>query len=100
MGVFIVCVDISEMRVRWDKNHNFSNNVQSYVDGTDFFGISEKINIVLAGENDYTVTSTNILPRTLKPSQKIAHDVIVQAAVQPGGTSCMENENNIIFLVG
>ena len=38
---------------------------------------------------------TNILRSTLTPSQKIAHDVIVQAAVQLPSTSCMENETDL-----
>ena len=30
-------VEIIEIHVRQDKNHNFSNHVKSYADGTDFW---------------------------------------------------------------
>ena len=86
-------VDAGDIGLRWDKNYDFSNHVQIYEDGTDFVSISEMFDNFLAGEIDRTVTRTDRLYVTLKPSQKIAHDVIVEAAVQPFGTSRTENES-------
>ena len=77
MGRLDTGVEVGEIFVGWDKNRDFSNHVQSYVDGTAFVGISEKFDNFLACEIDLTVTCTNILRKTLKPSQKIAHEVIV-----------------------
>ena len=84
-------VEIEKINVRWDKNQDFLNNVQSCVDGTDIVDINESLDNSLAGKIDWTVTHTNIYCSTLKSSQKIAHDVIVQAAVQLVGTSCTEH---------
>ena len=47
----------------------------------DSVGISEGLDNVLAGGINCTATCPNILRSTLKPSQKIAYGVIVQAAV-------------------
>ena len=91
-------VEAGEICVRCNKNDDFSNHEQSYADDTDFVGISEKLDNFLAGEIDLTATCTDIICDTLKPSQKIAHDVIVQDAVQPEGTSCTENANYFIFV--
>ena len=52
-------VDVCNIRVNWDNNHDFSNHVQSYADGADFFGISRMIEKNLAGEIDCTVTCTD-----------------------------------------
>ena len=76
---------------RWGKNHDFSNHVQSHVDGTNFVAMCEAFDNDLAGEVDHTITSINRLRSTLKPSQMIAWDVIELAAVQPKGASCTEN---------
>ena len=73
----------------------FLNHVQCYVDGMNFVSISEGLDKFLEGEVVYTVIFTDRCSCTLKPSQKIAHDIIVQAAAQPLGTSCMENEDSI-----
>ena len=43
--------------INWD-NFDFSNHIQSYVLGTDFFGISKMFDIFLAGEIDRTFTHT------------------------------------------
>ena len=90
-----VGVDIGEICVCWDKNHDFSNLIQFYVDGTNFVTISEVFDNFVAGEFDCTVTHTDKFRRTLNPSQMITHGVSVQSSVQPFGTSCMENENNM-----
>ena len=74
-------VEAGEIIVCWDIIHDFSNHVQSYVDGTDFISISENLDIFLAGEIECTAACDNIHHITLKPSWKIAHDVIIQSDV-------------------
>ena len=69
-----------------------SNHVQSYIDSIDFVGISKTLDDFLPGEVDCTVTLTNRLRRTLKPSKKVAHDGILQATLQPHGIYYTENE--------
>ena len=63
-------VDAGDIGLRWDKNYDFSNHVQIYEDGTDFVSISEMFDNFLAGEIDRTITRTDRLYVTLKPSQK------------------------------
>ena len=38
-------VKAGKIKVYWDRNHDFSNHVQSYIDGTDFVSISENLDI-------------------------------------------------------
>ena len=52
IGTFNVGVDIGEIQVRWDRHHNFSDHIQSYIDSTNFFTIGQTFNSFLADEVD------------------------------------------------
>ena len=65
-----------------------------YADGTDFKYIGEKFTNYLETRISRRVVRRNVLPNTLKPLQKLAHDVLVRMATREPGTSSTDDENS------
>ena len=73
---------LQEVWIRWDREHDFSEKVQTYDVGTDFKQIGENFTNYLETRISRRVVRRNVLPHTLKPSQKLAHDVLVRMATR------------------
>ena len=76
-----------ELKIIWDKNHDFSETVQTYQDDTDFKLISENFSKYILNKNRSSVSRSDVDKNTLLTSQKIAHDIIVRIATRDFGFS-------------
>ena len=92
-----VCTDydaLQEIRIRWDRDFDFSEKVQTYADGTDFKEIGDDFTKFLETRISRRVVRRNLSRDTLKPSQQLAHDVVVRMATREPGTSKTDDTNS------
>ena len=78
---------LGEIKFRWDREHDFSEKVRTYTEGTDFNKLGEDFTKFLETKISRRIERRNVSSGTLKPSQKLAHDVLVRMATREPGTS-------------
>ena len=78
---------LEEIKIVWDREHDFLQKFQSYQKGADFNQTGIKFSNFLETKISRSIISRNVSPDTLKPSQKFAHDVLVHMATREPGTS-------------
>ena len=87
-------VDLEDIKIRWDQDHDFSEKIQAYRDGTDFKKIGDDYSNFLETKISRRVVRRNVSCDTLKPSQKLAHDILVRIATREPGTSKTDDVNS------
>ena len=78
---------LGEINFRWDRDHDFSEKVHTYNIRTNFNQIGEDFTKFLETKISMRIERRNVSPDTLKPSQKLAHDVLVRMDTREPGTS-------------
>ena len=76
-----------EIVFKWDRAHDFSEKVQTYSTSTNFNKLGDDFTEYLETKFSRRVVRRNVSPDTLKPSQRLAHDVLVRMATREPGTS-------------